>query len=144
MTTHWRDALRRMAACTEAIAWCKRQVTLAAAWVACERGDWMLWLLGRLLAGPPESASRKRLVLAACACARLALPHVRKGEERPRMAIETAERWARDDGATLDEVRDAAAAADVGSSARKAVLSRCADIVRAHYPEPPQLGGSDD
>ena len=42
----------------------------------------MLWLLGKQ-SGPPESKSRKKLVLSACKCARLALKHVPKGEKRP-------------------------------------------------------------
>ena len=73
---------------------------------ACERGDWMLWYLGKV------DVNRRRLVLAACNCARLALPHIRAGEQRPRLAIETAERWARGDATvTLAEVRAAADAA---------------------------------
>jgi hypothetical protein len=96
-------------ACKEAVEFAAKFPTLQAAWDACDRGDWLLWLLGRL-SGPPGSESRRKLVLAACACARLALPHVKAGEDRPRLAIETAERWARqEDGVTLDMVRSAAA-----------------------------------
>ena len=63
-------------------------------WDSCDRGDWMLWLAGKF-AGGPESEGRKRHVLAACKCARLALKHVPKGELRPQRCIETAERWAK-------------------------------------------------
>ena len=100
------DRLNELGACSEAIEWCRGR---EAAWDACERGDWMLWLCGRL-AGPPGSDSRKPLVLAACECARLSLHLVPAGEDRPRRAIETAEAWCRGE-ATLDQVRRAATAA---------------------------------
>ena len=147
--------IRLLRACPEALRWCAQHASLAAAWAACERGDWMLWLLGKL-AGPPKSDSRKALVLAACECARLALPCVSADEERPLKAIETAESWARGE-ASMDDLRaaadaadDAAYAADAAADAayaaayaayaRARTLTQCADIVRKHYPAPPELG----
>ena len=100
----WQDNLNRLRACDEAVEWTQNYKTFPAAWKTCKRGDWMLWLAAR------SGVDRKVLVLAACACARTALKHVTKGEERPRVAIETAERWARGE-ATIEEVRAAAAAA---------------------------------
>jgi len=98
-----RDRLVKMGACEDAVAWVgDRDIT--AAWAECERADWMLWLAGRVVA-------RKTVVLAACACARTALQYVPTGEDRPRVAIETAERWARGE-ATIAEVRSAANAAN--------------------------------
>ena len=112
MTTkrkYWSDALKQYNPCADALAWARTQPSAAVAWRDCTRGDWMLWLVGQL-SGPPESASRKALVLAACACARLALPHVPASEERPRIAIETAEQWARgENGVMLDNVKRGAA-----------------------------------
>ena len=102
---HWSDSIPK-SACLEAAEWCKTQRSFASAWKNCKRGDWMLWILGRQ-AGEPESASRKRLVLCACALARTALKHVPAGEARPRLAIETAEKWARGE-ATIKQVRTAA------------------------------------
>jgi hypothetical protein len=114
---HWTDKLVAVNACGPAVAWAKEYKTAAAAWKACHRGDWMLWIAGRL-AGSSESASRRKVVLAACECARLALRHVKKGEDRPRLAIETAERWARKEpGVTLADVRSAADAADAAAGA---------------------------
>lgn len=168
------EPLFRLDACREAIDWARAQSDEATAWRACERGDWMLWLLGKL-SGKPGGEGRKRLVLACCDCAELVLAHVPAGEERPRKAIETARSWARGEGATLDDVRRAAdaaypaypayaaaaadaaaaaadaavyaaypadaagAAAAAAAAARESTLSRCADIVRTHYPEPPEL-----
>ena len=160
MTRHWSAALPKNA-CSNAVEWARSQKSAAAAWKSCERGDWMLWLLGKL-SGEPESASRKKLVLAACSCARLSLKYVRKGEDRPRIAIETAERYARGEVLTMDDVRKAAAAASASAAsaaaaaayvayvadaaaaaaayvARKTTFKKCADIVREHYPQPPRL-----
>jgi len=72
-------------------------------WNICEDGAVMLNALGQV--GEPGSDARRPLVLAACECARLALPHVLPGEDRPRLAIETAERWAQGEDVTLEQVR---------------------------------------
>ena len=96
--------------CTESTAWIRSlppDTTARQAWQLCQRGDWMLWLLGRL-SDPPESDARKRLVLCTCECARLAIVHVPTGEDRPRIAVETAEAWARGQ-ATIKQVIAASA-----------------------------------
>src|SRR5574337_1368569 len=90
-------------ACSEAREWASDR-TAECAWEECQQGDWLLWWAA--MAG----VDRKALVLASCACARLALPHVTAGELRPLKAIEIAERWAHGE-ATIEEVRSAASAA---------------------------------
>ena len=153
------DQLIQLGACSHAVQWADQYPSLQAAWDACEHGDWMLWLMGRTCGGI-GSASRRTLVLAACACARLALPHVPAGKERPLLAIETAERWARRErGVTLDMVlaaaraaaavadaaADAAAAvadvadADAAAAARTEALRTCADVVRSISPQAPTV-----
>ena len=184
----WLMGIKRLKACKEAIEWGEQFDAPGKAWQECERGEGMLWLLGKL-SGKPGSDSRKKLVLAACGCARLSLPYVPKGEIRSLRAIETAEAWARGDaGITLQMVKaaayaayaayyaayaadayaaddaasyaayaayaaaaDAYAADDAASyadyaayyaayaAARKATLKKCADIVRQHYPEAPEV-----
>lgn len=160
------ERLYLMHACPEAVEWARGYTDDAVAWRECQRGDWMLWLLGRL------NVDRKRLVLAACECARLSLHLVSADEERPHIAIKTAEAWARDEGPTLDDVRRsayatyaayAAAAYDDATYATYAAyaatyaayaaahaitadaatyaasLSQCADIARTHFPEVPHV-----
>ena len=136
----WQDNLTRLRACDEAVGWAQNYKTFPAAWEACKRGDWMLWLAAR------SGVDRKALVLAACACARPALKYVPKGEKRPRIAIETAERWARGE-ATIEDLRltsatsaasAAYAAAYAAYAAYAAALKDSADIVRKHYPKPPR------
>jgi hypothetical protein len=87
--TDFLRCLRLMGACPEWIALVRRYPTPARWWAASRRGDHMLWLAARV------GVRRQDLVLAACACARLVLPHVKAGEDRPLQAIRTAERWAR-------------------------------------------------
>ena len=107
---HWSNKLPK-SACRDALTWAQEQKSAQSAWDTCKRGNWMLWLLGKL-SGPPESDLRKKLVLAACGCARLALPYVKKYELRPRIAIEIAEQYARgENGITLEQVKDTAYAA---------------------------------
>ncbi len=159
-TPHWTDTLVRLSACSDAVAWARAYPDLPTAWAACDRGDWMLWLAGKL-AGPPGDASRIPLVRAACDCAELALQvwEARDPDSRrPHEALAVARRWC-DGAATLEEVQAAAYAAatayvaDAAATAaatayvadaaarcrRRPTLARCADLVRRYYPEPPEL-----
>jgi hypothetical protein len=155
--------LEKLGACEEAREWAAGFKSGKTAWQACERGDWMLWLAGRL-SGLPESDGRKKLVLCCCECARLSLPIFQKRYPKNdcvRKCLDTAERWARGE-ATIEELRearasayyayyaayaayaaDAADAADAASAsvyyANYAAYKQCAEIVRKHYPTPPGL-----
>ncbi len=66
----------------------------------CPRGDWLLGIAVKLGADP------KRVVSAACACAREASSIA--DDERTTRAIEAAERWARGEGAIDDATLTAA------------------------------------
>ena len=120
--------LKKNHACAPSLEWLQSR-TLAEVWEQCERGDWLLWLAAK------AGVDRKRLVMAACACARLALVHVPPGEERPRVAIETAEAWCRGE-ATIEQVKEARrnaaaaayAAADAAADSR--ALKEAAELVR--------------
>ena len=70
---HWTHKLTKLGACRDAVAWAGGYATADEAWAACERGDWMLWLAGRT-SGNSGSDSRRLVVRAAAACARLSLP----------------------------------------------------------------------
>ena len=122
--------IAHLSPCGDALDWLDSQSSAAAAWRTCDRGDWMLWLLGRL-ASKPGSRSRKRLVLAACECARTALQYVPDGEARPLRAISTAEAWARGEGTTLVEV--CAAAANAAANAATAAAYAAANAGAAAY-----------
>lgn len=118
--------LERLGACREAADWYDGRDS-EQAWAECERGDWMLWVAGKL------NVDRKVLVAAACECAELALVHVPDGEDRPRQAIETARAWV-SGNATLEQVRKAASAAYAAAyadAARAAAYAAYADATRA-------------
>ena len=111
----------RKDACPEAMAWLETQETPREAWDTCERPDWMIWLAVR------RGIDRKVLVRIACDCARTALRFVPEGEDRPRLAIETTERWLIGE-ATIEEVRAARGAAYAAAYAADA-----ADAAYAAY-----------
>src|SRR3990172_1665376 len=104
-----RETLRRLEACPEAVDWVGDRAP-ETAWQECLRGDWLLWYASQL------AVDRRQLVRAACACARLVLHLVREGEERPRLAIDAAGRWA-DDPTEENRMaaRDAGDAADTAA-----------------------------
>lgn len=114
-----RQFLASRDACRSAMDWLGHRDS-SQMWADCERPDWLLWWAA-------HSVPRQELVLAACDCAELALRYVSEGENRPRLAIETARRWAKGD-ATVEEVRAAdaaalAAACDAGNAAAYAALT---------------------
>ena len=100
---------RDCGACAEARDWLATQSDPRAAWETCERPDWMIWYARRRDVDP------KVFVRIACDCARTVLWLVPEGENRPRLAIEVAERRMRGE-ATIDEVRDAAYAAEAAAA----------------------------
>jgi hypothetical protein len=87
--------LKKLRACKEAVAWVEDR-NLTTAWAECERGDWMLWLCGKM-ADKQGWPMRQQVVLAACACAETVLPIFENkypDDKRPRNAIEAARKWA--------------------------------------------------
>ena len=106
----FREYLNRLNACPEAVEWAKGK-SLFEAWRTCDRADWMLWLVARV-----DKIYTPRLRLAACACVRTALKYVPIGEDRPKLAIECAERYARGE-ATVGELAAAVAAAGEAAGA---------------------------
>jgi hypothetical protein len=154
------EKLKELGACHEAMKWSETFITSQEAWMACEKGHWMLWLIGRL-SSIPGSDKRKKLVLTVCKCARLTLPLVKEGELQPLKDIVIVEQWARgENNITLNDVQNAAYTAAYTSSAAYAAayaayaanaayaaanaaantvrdiktIKQCADIVRVDYP----------
>jgi hypothetical protein len=120
------DLLSQMSdlgACSDAVNWVSIQDgTAQEIWDRCERGDWMLWYAAK------AKHDAREVGMAACLCAREALPYVPAGEDRPRVCIETTERWC-NGTATIDEVkksRDAYAARAGAASASAAAAADAA------------------
>ena len=158
------EILTSLGACPDAVKWSKKYRSAKSAWANCERGDWLLWLAGKK-AGPVGDERRKKLVLASCACARLALPIWQKrypDDKRVEVCLDTAERWARNEAtlealqvsrincssaasyayaayaAYADDAADDAASAAASAADLSKTLAQCADIVRTFYKEPPK------
>ena len=108
MNKHWSDKLAALTPCSPAVEWAREQPSAATAWETCRRGDWMLWLVGKLDTSAPYSDERRTIV--ATACANLS---------------DVITQWA--GGKSIDRAR------------LDAAFSKCADIVRQHYPRPPRL-----
>ena len=104
--------LSKLSVCSDARVFCRGHKTIKAAWLACERGDWLLWFAGKL------DIDRKVLVFVACQCARLVLKNTT--DKRVLKCIEITERWTADN-AMIEEMitarRDAADAADAAAYA---------------------------
>lgn len=130
-----REQLTALDACRDAIKWASAFPTLQAAWDACERGDWMLWLVGRLDTSEPYSDERKPL--ARC-CLEVALQAWEQMPKAGRDCIELHERWCAGEALATDDLRAAGAAAYAAGAAGAArALKQSAAIVRRHYPVVP-------
>ena len=103
---NFKRLLKQLGACREGYDWVSGR-DLSQTWDDLERADWLLWLAGSM-ADKPGWNTRQEIVLAACDCAETALKYVAKGENRPRMAIESARNWAKN---PTEENRIAAGAA---------------------------------
>ena len=101
----FKNRLIKLDACPGAVEWVGDR-DLKTAWAECDRADWMLWYAAR-----DKRVKRTTLVRAVCACARTALKYVPAGEDRPRLAIEAAERWAKRPTEKNKQAADAAYAA---------------------------------
>ena len=90
-------------ACYDATEWVRQFNTWAEAWDACQRPDWMLWLMGE-----KDIGDAKTLRLFACRCVRDVWPLLT--DERSRNAVEVAERFANGEASReeLWTARDAA------------------------------------
>jgi len=96
--------LRRLGACSNAIAWAAGYPSGLAAWRACERGDWMLWWAARCVRRHGDVIHR-RVVLAAAACAATATRYCTpSGSSVARRAIALARKWARGGLELFDEL----------------------------------------
>ena len=114
MMTKLENKLNTILACDEAIEWASTQKgSFQKSWDKCPRGDWLLWLLVR------SKSDNKKIVLASCKIARIVLEYIPKGEERPLVAIQTAEAWVRGE-ATLEEVKKAVYVVHATSNAANA------------------------
>jgi hypothetical protein len=127
---HWSKKLEALYACREAVEYAKTKPSLAAAWRDCERGDWMLWLVGKS-AGRGDSPSRKRLVGAVVDCAALARKFTSGETRRTFDRCQRTTRRYLNGEASLSEVRVAASAAYAAAYDAYAAANAAADAASA-------------
>jgi len=120
-------ALIRLDACEEALTWAATQPDAATAWSQCPRGDWMLWLLGKL-AGEWGSESHRRVAFLAALCAAGAWRWM--GPES-RTAIEVTIRYGQGEEVSQYLLRDAASAARAAWRTAHTAAWRAADAADA-------------
>jgi hypothetical protein len=143
------DWLISLGACKEALNWVYEgdYTTLPKAWRECPRADWLLWLVKKNV-GKPGWHTRKDVALAECDCAETVLKYVPKGEDRPRIAIETRRAWAVGE-ATEKECQEAAkgaftAAEDAYFASAEDACFAAAVAASAHYSVGPDDDAADD
>lgn len=154
--------LRKLGACHDAIEWLGDR-SIEEAWPVCERADWMLWLIGKIVCRSepwrePWSDDRKPLVACAMECALTAKKHWPKDRASEiGNAVKVVLDWTKDK-ATTEQAKEARAvllrcsayayaasaaaacayaayAGGVGGVAK--ALKAQAKIVLKHYPQPP-------
>ena len=137
-----------LGACKEALEWVHagNYTTLPKTWRECHRADWLLWLAKKNV-GKPGWPTREEVALAECDCAETVLKYVPKGEDRPRIAIETRRAWAVGE-ATEDECQDAAkgafASAEDACFSAEAAAHSAAVAASAHYSVGPDDDAAED
>ena len=119
-------AIKKLSACEEAVKDAHSFKTSEELWATCARGDWMLWLIGRIINQSDEAQLRK-LTLVKARCAKLVI-HLMK-DERSRKAVEIAERFGL--GQANREELDAAAAAACDAARAAACDAYAADAADA-------------
>ncbi len=102
---------------------CDPEMPVTEIWEGHASGAVLLQWLGRI------GADKRRVVLATCACVRLALPHIPPNEHRPRRAIQKVEAWC-GGYASAKRVREAAYAT-LAAIRRVAPNPRAAAAARA-------------
>src|SRR5574341_753268 len=127
--THWSRVLEKHSPCKDGLEFARSHKTMQAAWDACERPDWMLWLLHHL------GADHKLMVRLACDCAATALPIWKKrypNDDRPAEAIRVTRAWLKAK-ATIEQVHDARRAAAYAANAAYATAAAAAAAAAAVY-----------
>ena len=121
---HWSERLARLGACEEALDWCKSQPSPEAAWDACPRGDWLIWIAARVV------PNRRLVVGVACQCVRDA---VEFGYQM-RLALGVVGAWAWGE-VTAVEVGRAGFAAKRSEAVASTAVYCLAEAVTEYRPE---------
>ena len=149
--------LKRIGACEDAVEWSKGYDDDQVAWDACERGDWLLWVLSEREKSKPWTDDRKPLVKC-CIEVALTVKHLWPKAQAANLdaAMKTMQKWC-NGKATTEEANAATCAANAAATyaiyaasatyaaTYAATCATCAanrkktvKIVRKHFPNPPK------
>lgn len=93
------EVLEKFSACTESLEWFMRsRCEPKQAWNQCSNPDWLIWLAETL------RIDSHKITLVACECAKAVLHLIPEDEERPRLALELAEKWFTDKGISAKQL----------------------------------------
>ncbi len=121
--------------CDIAIEWLQSlddNETLETAWLKCQRGDWMLWLIAKTC-GPINTPGHRKMILAKSRCLRLVLPLFESqfpNNLGPRRAIEAIEAYAAGDDYNFTTTIDARCATRAAAT-RTAIVASVFDALAA-------------
>lgn len=79
---HWSEQLVELDSCEEGIAWAKNVPDALTGWKTSVRGDWLLWLAGRLAL---DDEARKEVIHTACRAALTAIPLTEMASDSMRL-----------------------------------------------------------
>lgn len=142
----WYKPIHEHGACAVGLRHAGRYTSYKDLWAKCPRGDWLLWLLGKVIVGRFTAENRQKLIDCAAECACAVAPECDESVgwdvvRRRFPAIYAASQLA--EAPAGQWATYAPMASCLPSSAaheqRVACWEKCADIVRQHYPEPPEL-----
>jgi hypothetical protein len=94
--------LRYMRACPEAVRWANKRMYWEKAWLECNRGDWLLWLVDHL------PVDRRYVVAAAMGCIQGVANFVPEGDESVTNFLEVIGGWVKGPK-SADDVYDSSA-----------------------------------
>jgi len=123
----FKELLKVNRACCEARRWVGSR-SIEQAWAECERGDWMVWLLRKMVSHPGWPTGQQVSMMVAD-CSETALCFIPEGEYRPKQAIIDTRRWALGEDISPAHLRESAYAAgdayaDVAVDAADIIASR--------------------
>lgn len=122
------DFMKLHGACEDGRKWALTKPTMAAVFDACERGDWLMWVLNKA-----KALDKPTSVRLACEFALRVLPNyeAKYSRKEPRLAIEAALRWIED--RTDENARAAYSAARAARAAARAAYSASDSAACAAY-----------
>lgn len=126
--------LKKLDACQDSSNWFEySEFEPEQAWNQCPNPYWLAWLSREL------KVDQHKILSAACECAKAVIHLISEEEQRPRQALELADRWLAGEDVSVSQFKDAvdealaAADVDTASLAADAAAHACYAVALAAY-----------